>query len=193
MLGSEPIAIFGREQGETPSGGKRGREFGSLVGVFIFLPQLAIVAGLQLPVLLVAVPWQRWKHRHFVERMKAQNRVMAWSDFIRCAEEKRGTLIIEGERFKGATGWWTDENVRAVSPHCFSESTLGKVGRKQRGYIPFRTWCYERYTNPASGHAFLVVEEGESKLHFLEKQPDTAVIVALRPSRCTRKAKTTSL
>jgi hypothetical protein len=186
MLGRETISIFGRADG----GRKSGKEFGSLVGFFVFLPLLALVAVLQLPFLPIVALWERSQQKRLLQQMTKQNRVMQWSEFVQALQEKRGTLIIEGEWLNGAIWWWTEEDVRAASPPSFSESTLGTVREKQLGCIPFRRWCYERYTNPTNGRAFLIVGDDKSKLDLLEKQPETPVIDTRRPSRRSRKRQT---
>jgi hypothetical protein len=180
---NEPITLF-----RPPGEGKHGKEYGPLISVFVFLPLLAIVAALQIPVLLVAIPWERCKHRRFVARMKAQNRVMVWSDFVRALDEKRGTLIIEGSAYKSQVWWWSEEDVRGVSPHQCPTGTLADARKKQRGFVPFRKWCYERYTNPANGRAFLVLEEGNSKLDLMEKHPYASAIVVRPPSHHESRA-----
>jgi hypothetical protein len=190
VLGDETTTILGSPHSERPSGGKRGKEFGPLVSVFVFLPLLAIVGLLQLPVLAVAVPWRRWKHRRFVARMKAQNRVIIWSDFARCIEEKRGTLLIEGSEVKFLHWWWTEEDVRAVSPHPVPERGLTRNRKERRALLPFREWCYLRYTEPSDGRALLVLGEGRYWVDMLENNPD-ANVVAFQPLslRLARRAR----
>lgn len=176
MLSDETITIFGSPQGKRPSGEKRGKEFGPVLGFFVFLPLLAIVALLQLPALAVAIPWQKWKHRRFVARMKAQRRVMIWSDFARCMEGKRGTLLIEGSEIKWLNWWWTEEDVLTVSPHAIPERTISYNRKKRRTFLPFREWCYTRYTNPTDGRAFLVLGEIRPKVNMLESNTDANVV-----------------
>src|ERR1700722_14948704 len=180
MWGDQTITIFGSPQDKTPSGEKRGKEFGPFVSVFVFLPLLAIVGLLHLPVLAVAIPWHRWKHRRFVARMKANNRVMAWSDFAQCITEKHGTLLIEGSEIKWLNWWWTEEDIRSVSPHPLSENTLTYNRKEQRALLPFREWCDARYTDPSNGRALLVLGEVKSQLGLLENNPD-ANVVAFQP------------
>jgi hypothetical protein len=135
---------------------------------------------LQLTVLAVAIPCSRWKHRRFVARMKANNRVMVWSDFAQCVEEKSGTLLIEGSEIKWLNWWWTEEDVRAVSPHPLPENKLIHNRKEQRALLPFREWCYARYTEPSNGRALLVLGEVKSQLCLLENNPD-ANVVAFQP------------
>ena len=182
MLGDETITILGPGHDETPGAQRRDKKFGPLVSVLVFLPLLTIVAVLQMPVLLVAVPWRRWKHRRFVARLKAQNRVMNWSDFARCMEEKRGTLIIRGSRIKWRDWWWTEEDIRAASPHPVPKRTLGYDRKEQRALLPFREWCYARYIESTNGRAFLVLGEVKSQVDLLKNNPD-ANLIAVQPSR----------
>jgi hypothetical protein len=183
VLGDETIPILGSGHDETPGGRKHPKEFGPLVSVLVFLPVLAIVAVLQMPVLLVAVPWRRWKHRRFVARMQAQNRVMIWSDFARCMEEKRGTLIIRGSQIKWLDWWWTEEDIRAVSPHPVPERTLGYGGKERLALLPFRDWCYARYMESTNGRALLVLGEVKSQVDLLKNNPDANVVVIQPLSR----------
>jgi len=190
MWGDQTTTIFGSPQGKSPNGEKRGKEFGLFVSVFVILPLLALVGLLQLPVLAVAIPWYRWKHRRFVARTKANNRVMPWSDFAQCVEEKRGTLLIEGSEIKWRNWWWTEEDVHTVSPHPLPENKLIHNRKEQRALLPFREWCYARYTEPSNGRALLVLGEVKSQLDLLKNNPDINV-VAFQPLswRLARKAR----
>jgi hypothetical protein len=86
--------------------------------------------------------------------MTAKNRVMPWPEFVQALEEKRGTLIVEGDPRKGPNFWWTAENVRSMSPYSCS-CDLGTLF--DPSYRQFRAWCNERYASPATGRAFLVL------------------------------------
>ena len=117
------------------------------------------------------VAWrEQRKRRLLAARMKGQNRVMPWADFLQAAEMKRGTLIVEGNPRKGPNFWWTNEDVRTLSPYRCS-CDLGALF--DRGYWPFREWCYERYANPSTGSAALVVGGGRERLKFAGAQEET--------------------
>jgi hypothetical protein len=122
--------------------------------------------------------------------MNANNRVMGWPDFAQSMQGKRGTLLIEGSEIKWLNWWWTEEDVRAVSPHPLPENTLTCNRKEQRDLLPFREWCYARYTDPSSGRALLVLGEVKSQLGLLENNPD-ANVVAFQPPpwRLVRKAR----
>jgi hypothetical protein len=189
-LGNETITIFGSANNEGPNKQEHGKEFGPLVSIFIFLPLLALAALLVSLAAPVAIPWRKLKHRRFVARMKAQKRVMIWSDFARCMEGKRGTLLIEGSETEWLNWWWTEEEIRAVSPHPIPENILTYDRREQRALLPFREWCYARYTEPSDGRALLVLGEVKSQLELLENNPD-AKLVAFQPLswRLARRAR----
>jgi hypothetical protein len=115
---------------------------------------MAIAALVSLPFLPLVAWCQKRKKQLLAERMTKQNRSMLWADFVRAAEGKHGTLIVEGDPRKGPNLWWTADNIRAVSPYPCSDS-LGTFF--ERSYKPFRKWCRERYTNPVTGTALLVL------------------------------------
>jgi hypothetical protein len=152
----EPLTIFGSQR-------KGPKEFGPLVGLFVFVPLMAIAALASLPFLPFAALWERRKTRLLTDAMTAKNRVMQWPEFVQAVQEKRGTLIIEGDPWKGPNFWWTAENVSSLSPHPCS-CDLGTLF--DRSYRPFRAWCYERYTSPATGSAFLVLGGGGQRRGF---------------------------
>lgn len=147
----EPITIFSSQR-------KGPREFGPLVGLPVFV-LMAIAALVALPALPVVAWWKRRKTRLLIDAMTTKNRVMQWPEFVQALQEKRGTLIVEGDPRKGPTFWWTEENVGSLSPHQCS-CDLGALFDQR--YRPFRAWCYERYASPASGRASLVLG-GEGK------------------------------
>jgi hypothetical protein len=115
---------------------------------------MAIAALVSLPFLPFAAWRERRKTRLLTDAMTAKNRVIQWPEFVQAVQEKRGTLIIEGDPRKGPNFWWTAENVSSLSPHPCS-CDLGTLF--DRSYRPFRAWCYERYTSPVTGSAFLVL------------------------------------
>src|SRR5438270_988199 len=106
----EPITTLGSQR-------KKPKEFGPLAGMFVFMPLLAIVALASLPFLPLVRWWEKRKRRLLTDAMTAKNRVMVWPEFVKALEEKRGTLIIEGDPWKGPNFWWTAEDVRSLSPH----------------------------------------------------------------------------
>ena len=106
---------------------------------------------------------------------------MQWADFVTAMEQKRGTLIVEGDPHKGPNLWWTPEDILSASPHPCSSDLRALF---DRSYGPFREWCYERYTSPATGIASLVVggegqprrfaigsEEGEAGVGIFKDVP----------------------
>jgi hypothetical protein len=152
----ETITIFGVPRKEP-------RKFGPFMGMFVFLPLMVIAAALSLPFMPLVAWWRKREKRLLAESMTKQNRVMRWSDFVQVAEEKRGTLIVEGDPRKGPHLWWTSEDVRAISPYACSDD-LGTL--LNRSYKPFHEWCYKRYANPATGSGLIVLGGGRQRLGF---------------------------
>ena len=145
-------------RGETTTGfgshRKGPREFGPVIGLLVIVPLMAMAAALSLPFLPALAYWGRRKKRLLAHAMTKQNRVLPWPDFVCALEEKRGTLIVEGDPFKGPNLWWTPEDVRIASPHRCSENLHSLF---DRSYDPFMRWCFERYTSPSTGSALLVL------------------------------------
>jgi hypothetical protein len=133
---------------------KKPKEFGSLVSLVVFVPLMAIAALVSLPALPVVAYWEKRRRRLLTHAMTAKNRVMQWPEFVQAVEEKQGTLIVDGDPRKAPNFWWTAEDICSISPHPCS-CDLGALF--DRSYEPFREWCYERYTSPATGGAFLVL------------------------------------
>jgi hypothetical protein len=146
------------------------KEFGPVFGLFVFVPLLAIATLVSLPFTPILASWEGRKRRLLTEAMKQKNRVMQWPDFIRALKEKRGTLIVEGDPRKAPNFCWTGEDVRSFTPHPCS-CDLGSLF--DRSYKPFRAWCYERYTSPATGRALLVLGgEGQRRGFALGSEED---------------------
>lgn len=159
----EPISTLGSQP-------RRPKEFGPLVSLLVFVPLMAIAALVSLPALPVVTYWEKRKRRLLTHAMTAKNRAMQWPEFVQAVEEKRGTLIIEGDPRKGPNFWWTAEDVSSLSPHPCS-CDLGTLF--DRRYRPFRAWCDERYTSPATGSAFLVLGgEGQRQSFAVGSEED---------------------
>ena len=145
-------------------------EFGPVVGLFVFLPLMVIASALSLPFVPIAAYWNRRKRRLLIQAMTRQSRVLPWPDFVRCLEEKRGTLIVEGDPRKGPQLWWTPEDVRGVSPSRCSESLSSLF---DQSYAPFMQWSFERYTSSLSGSALLVLGgEGQRRGFAIGSEED---------------------
>jgi hypothetical protein len=131
---------------------------------------MTIAALVSLPFLPFAAWWERRKTRLLTDAMTAKNRVIQWPEFVQALQGKRGTLIVEGDPRKGPNFWWTAENVHSLSPHSCS-CNLGTLF--DRSYKPFRAWCYERYTSPATGIASLVLGgEGQRRGFAIGSEED---------------------
>jgi hypothetical protein len=141
-----------------------------VVGLFVFLPLMVQAALVSLPFIPIAAWSQKRTRSLLTNAMKAKDRVIQWPEFVQVAEEKRGTLIVEGDPRKGPNFWWTEENVHSLSPHSCS-CDLGTLF--DRSYRPFRGWCYERYTSPATGTALLVLGgEGQRRGFAIGSEED---------------------
>jgi len=130
---------------------KRGMKIGP-VGSTLLLPFLLIAGVLSFPfAMLKARNIQKLQARMKVQ-MKAQGRVIEWSDFLNALNEARGTAIIERYSFKGPVYlWWTPENLYDICPY----PTVDWMTMHDESYGPFAEWCRRRYTS-SSGSAVLV-------------------------------------
>lgn len=158
-----------REAGTSRPKKLQTREVGPFLSVFVFLPLLLIGAILSRPLGPIFNWWQKRKKRLLKDAVAKRGGLMPWNDFVPTAEEKRGTLIIEGNIFKGPNLWWTAEDVRAMSPHPYPGDS---DDFRSREFQPFRAWCYRRYSDPVTGCALLVVGGGRERLGFARSHPD---------------------
>jgi hypothetical protein len=144
---------------ETPGSATRpeDRESSLFLGVLVaivLIPIAAIGACFGLPYTIV----NRWLHGHreaaFRRRMRAQGRMMAWTQFRGAMRAGGGTCIEEKFSAKGPVRlWWTPEAVEKESPHEIKDwFTMSKGGR----FVPFVEWCRRRYTDGETGSAVLV-------------------------------------
>jgi|SRR5579872_5884414 len=164
------VSVRGEAIATVGSGPKGRRKFGPIVSVFVFLPLMMIFALISLPFTPLVAWWKKRERRLLIDAMKAKNRVMQWPEFVQALEEKRGTLIVDGDPMKGPNFWWTREDVRSVSPVPCS-CDLGSLF--DRAFEPFRAWCFQRYTNPTTGSALLVLGgEGERRGFAIGSEED---------------------
>jgi hypothetical protein len=127
----------------------------------LFIPVLAIAAGISIPVAIVASRVMRRREKAFRRHMQACGRVMEWADFIRAVDESRGTLIEERYSLKGPVRWWwTLENVYEVCPHAIVDWL---TMLHEPSFRPVSEWFRERYTSPDQGKAFLVSLENRPR------------------------------
>lgn len=149
----EFITLFGRET-QARRNARGPREFGPVASCLVFMPLLAIAAPLSIPYMLVRrAVWNR--HEKFLgSRMAKVNRVIGWADFIKVVNENRGTLIAECESSKGPfRRWWTPDNIYALTPYPCGDHVSMWFGE----FLPFRKWCFEKYTSQTTGSAVLVI------------------------------------
>lgn len=141
-------------------GGPEGlRQLGPLGSLFAMLLILVGAAAITLsyPFFWPFVAYRRWQARQFVRRMAAANRAIDRPCFDLALEERRGTVIEEWAPFNVGAGplrrWWTEDDVRNVSPSPLPKDGAGAIREKEFG--PFNSWCRGAYTG-ARGKALLV-------------------------------------
>ena len=127
--------------------------YGVLAGILL-LPIVAVGACFVVPYILV----HRWlrgrREAAFKRRMRAQGRLMAWTEFRRAMRNGGGTCIEEKFSAKGPVRlWWTPEVVEKESPHAIIDWFTMRKGRQHE---PFVHWCRARYTSADGGSAVLV-------------------------------------
>jgi len=135
------------------------RQLGPLGSLFALVLMLVAAAAITLsyPFFWPFIAFRRWKARQFAKRMAAANGAVARSYFDLALEERRGTVIEEWAPFKVGAGplrrWWTEDDVREVSPYRLPQNGAGAIREKEFG--PFNCWCREVYTG-VRGKALLV-------------------------------------
>lgn len=135
------------------------KQLGPLGSLFVMVLTLIAAAAITLsyPLFAPFAAYRRWRSRQFVKRMAAAKRAMDRPRFDLALEERRGTVIEEWAPFKVGAGplrrWWTEDDVRNVSPYHLPEDGAGAIREKASG--PFNCWCREAYTG-VRGKALLV-------------------------------------
>jgi hypothetical protein len=112
----------------------------------------------------VAVPWRRWKHRRFVAQMQAQDRVMIWSDFARCMEEKRGTLIIRARRVSGWIGGGPRKTFAQSARIRFLNGPSVTTGRNGEHFFLFESGVTHDTWNQLMGARYLCSVKSNPRL-----------------------------
>jgi hypothetical protein len=131
----------------------------TLISLPIFLVALPFIL-IALPISVVYTWLVRLKvrrfERKFAENMKAVGRAKPWTELIATFETSPGTVIVEhpGKPGGGLT-WWTPEDILSLAPHKFDPSV--RYPWLQKEFVHFFRWCIDRYTDPLSGRAVLIV------------------------------------
>jgi hypothetical protein len=145
---------------EREPGKKQPSKASNLVLGVATVPVLLVGAGLVISSAAI-LRWKRKREEHGLRAaMKAQGRVVSWTEFLEKMRSSGGTCIEERFSPKGPVRfWWTQDDVSAKSPHRIIDwFTMHKGGAAK----PFVHWCRERYTGPA-GKALIVDTRGVGK------------------------------
>jgi len=169
---------------------KRGVKLGPVASL-VTLPFLIIAAALYFPFALGFGLVQARRSRTFLAKMKAQGRVMEWSDFIRAVGQTSGTVIIERHSFGGPVNlWWTTENIYEVCPYA----PVDWEALHDQAFLPFAEWCQERYASPDTGKALFVgpSPKGEarslgSRFELCDAEPSARWIEVVPPEVLRKK------
>jgi hypothetical protein len=153
----EPLANW-RYRAEPNRGVELGRAASLLA-----LPFLLLAAAISVPFALGFGVLQTRRSRTFLVKMKAQGRVMEWTDFIRAVDQTSGTIIVERYSIAGHVNlWWTPENIYEVCPY----GLVDWEALHEQTFLPFAEWYQERYSSPDTGKALFVGPSppGEARL-----------------------------
>ena len=126
------------------------------------------------------LPYNYLLERRFQSKMRRCGRFLQWRDAQKRISAEGGTLIIEdvslGWNFTHA--WWTPDNL--LSDSAFSEPSDDDYKQAAEGMccLDWDKWCWNQYTCPENGRAFLLrVWNGESLERRVKRSiPDLQVV-----------------
>src|SRR5262245_6554911 len=119
-------------------------------------------------------------------KMARQKRIIAWEPFLEVVDRDQGTLICERDHSKAPTRWWwTRDDIYAIAPFPFGDSLSMSLHGE---FLPFRKWCFEKYTSPQTGSAVLVLSTLDQRRSVKEKLYELRVVEMVPPREPRKKA-----
>jgi len=171
-------SLFGPmpERPEEKPGAGRPINLGLLGGI-IAIPLLLVGALLSYPYTWTRRFVQNRNEAGFRERMNQTGRTIPWDEAKRAAAQQTGTLLCETLSIKGPSRlWWTSGIIAEITPFPFAKPSDNEFAFFEKEFIPFANWCREKYTDPVSGTAKLVVQPGSDKKAFWREARQSGLI-----------------
>ena len=123
----------------------------------LMLPPLLLTAVLSIPFGWIRKFVVERSERRFAKQMKLAGRLKSWNEIQGFVVSKTGTLICEQLSIKGPSRlWWTADNIPEISPFPYATSNNRTRICYEAEFRPFGKWCFQQYTSPSTGKAFLV-------------------------------------
>ena len=120
----------------------------------LLIPLLLIAALLSIPYTLAMAWFERGREDRFHARLRASSRFLDWPVVAERLQRGEGTFLVEHANKQGARFWWSAEDVLALAPTAPPlDSGYDFICPDPRH--AFVSWCFARYTSPASGSALL--------------------------------------
>jgi hypothetical protein len=133
---------------------------GVSLGCFIVFPLLIVLGALSIPLGLIAALWlaagfERRRARKFETRMRTSGRFLEWDEVEERLKDAPSTLIVQTAGGAPMRYWWTQDDIRAISPLDLppSHEACSPGGTGSNG--PFVAWSYAIYLSESSGKALL--------------------------------------
>ena len=118
--------------------------------------------------------------RRVRSRMRRCGRFLRLHDVRQRIAAEGGTLIIEGPSlgWNFTHAWWTPDAVLGKSPFSVPTDEDYKKAAGEMKCLDWDKWCWDNYTCPENGHAFLLrVGNGASMERRLKESfPDLSVV-----------------
>ena len=124
----------------------------------ILLPFWLLGAVVFYPWLFFAVQAQRRRERRFCARLRAGGRFLPWPAVVEHLSRGEGTFLVEQANKQSVRFWWSADDVAALAPAAPPDHDSYDYIRPNPQH-PFVSWCFARYTSPASGSALLTKPE----------------------------------
>jgi len=156
------------------------------IGSIVFLPLFFVFALLSIPYTWIWRKVQARQEADFARQMKKAARTISWEKARTRTADGAGTLLCESQSFKGPSRlWWTADCVAELSPFPFVRSDDKEHIWFEPKFRAFGKWCFETYTNPASGRALLVERAAADSKAFWEEVKNVDHIMTCGPSKKT--------
>lgn len=152
-----------------------------LIAFFPFMLIGMILLALLFPLLLIVISGVNFAiERRFLYQLRQSGRYLRLSSARARISEEGGTFIIEkptlGWNFTHA--WWTPDDLLALSPYPVPTEDEYDNSAKEMKCLNWDAWCWDNYTSPETGRAFLIrVWNGMSLEPRLTKRfPNTRIV-----------------
>jgi hypothetical protein len=157
------------------------------IGSILLLPLFLFGALLSIPYTWIWRKVRATQEADFARQMNQAGRTISWERARTQTADGAGTLLCECLSSGPSRFWWTPDRVAELSPFPFLRSSDKEHIWLEPKFRAFGQWCFETYTNPASGSALLVERTVAHSNAFSQEIKNIDHIVTCGPLKRTSR------